>query len=84
MIVLPPEVGEQLGLGKLFQVTPFTYELHRLDLDTTEGPMRLQVLKFIDTGGSRGFAFLPEALSAFTSSMVEASSGLIIPQPNGR
>lgn len=84
MILLPPEVGESLGLGRLFQVTPFNYETHRLDLTTTEGPERMHLVIFSDTGGRRGYAFRSDTFPAFASAMVEANSGLLIPQTNQR
>lgn len=84
MIVLPPNVGEAIGLGTMFQVTPFGFDVKRLELQTTDGPETLHVLRLIDTGGVRGYAFQSESFKTFAAQMVEASSGLLIPNNNQR
>lgn len=67
----------------MFQIAPFGYEARRLSLETTDGPEQIDVLIFGDTGGRRGYAFRSDTFKAFAASMVQASSGLIIPGNNG-
>lgn len=84
MIILPPELGESIGLGPMFQVTPFNYEAKRLNLQTTDGAEVLNVVIFGDTGGRRGYAFTSQAFKTFAAKMVESSSGLLIPNNEQR
>lgn len=83
MIVLPPEVGVQLGLGPRFQVVPFEYKWVALDMTTTEGPEKLYVLTFTDPGGVRGYGFSHDDQEAFSSQALTARTGLVLPT-NGK
>lgn len=79
MIVLPPEVGEQSGLGKHFQLAPMTWTWQRLDLTTTDGPMRIDVLVFETVNGRQAYGLVGEDAKAFAASTVQATSGLVLP-----
>lgn len=83
MIFLPPEIGEALGLGNKFQVVPFEYKWHALDITTTEGPIKVYVLKLDDPGGTRGYAFSHQDQEAFCSLALNARTGLVLPN-NGK
>lgn len=82
MIVLPPEVGVGLGLGEMFQAVPFRTTVHRLDLTTSEGAMRLHVVKYETPLGAKGYVYDDAALAVARDQLIEASTGIIIATNN--
>jgi hypothetical protein len=83
MVPFPAELSDQLGLGAQFSPAPMTYTWHRLDLQTTQGAMRLHVLVIDTSSGRQGYVFDDDALRAFANTATTQATGLIV-APIGR
>jgi hypothetical protein len=84
VIVLPPEFGASLGLGRHFAAGDFTTEWHAFSTQTSIGQQKLYVLRVEDGGGVRAYVFDAQAMDAFTRITEETKSGLIIPTGHER
>lgn len=83
MLILPPGIGEQLNLGGSFQAVPFTATWNRIDLTTTDGGLRLDVLVFETATGRSGFVFGPDLMDTFKKATVQHASGLLLATDRG-
>lgn len=73
----PPTLGEQAGLGHVWQPgLPVAWSWGRID--TNEGPIHL--LRIITMAGVIGFTLRPEDLRKFVAQALEQSSGLVLPE----
>lgn len=76
-------LGQQLGLGDMWQPAPVRYYLASVQTLTDQGAQRLHVLMVDTLAGRVGFSFTHDELVELGRKIMEQTSGLTIPT-NGR